>query len=160
MLGSDWWYPKAVPKRLRPLRGRCFIRFAVRGCRFAQPPANSLNPFGVLLLPQRLVYNDERWSVGTRRREDVGRNTSRRRRFRHNTPIRMPETPVNGLIPAYFVLFLWRVTNICRFTNKPWTWRCISSGRWRVLTSGFLPSALRVALRAFKIVPDDFVPLP
>jgi len=65
MLGSDWWYPKAVPKRLRPLRGRCFIRFAVRGCRFAQPLANSLNPFGVLLLPQRLVYNDESGSLGT-----------------------------------------------------------------------------------------------
>ncbi len=30
------------------------------GGRFAQPPANGLNPFGVLLLPQRLVYNDER----------------------------------------------------------------------------------------------------
>jgi len=55
---------KAAQERLRPLRGRCFIRFAVRGCRFAQPPANSLNPFGVLLLPQRLVYNDEIGCLG------------------------------------------------------------------------------------------------
>ena len=57
MLGLEWWHPKAKTKRLRPLRGRYFIRFAVRGCRFAQPPANSLNPFGVLL-SRRLVYND------------------------------------------------------------------------------------------------------
>ena len=64
MLGLEWWHPKAKTKRLRPLRGRYFIRFAVRGCRFAQPPANSLNPFGVLL-SRRLMYNDERRSVGT-----------------------------------------------------------------------------------------------
>ena len=44
--------------------GSILIRFVIRGYRFAQPPANSLNPFGVLLLPQRLAYNDERSSVG------------------------------------------------------------------------------------------------
>ena len=71
MQGSDWWYPKAAPRRLRPLRGRCFIRFAVRGCRFAQPPANSLNPFGVLLLPQRLVYNDESSGLGARQTDTL-----------------------------------------------------------------------------------------
>ena len=37
MLGSDWWHPKAAPERLRPHWGRNFIRFAVRGCRYAQP---------------------------------------------------------------------------------------------------------------------------
>ena len=50
---------------LRPLRGRGSFFLIIRGCRFAQPPANGLNPFGVLPPPQRLVYNDERRSVGT-----------------------------------------------------------------------------------------------
>ena len=32
---------------LRPLQGRKIIVAAIRGCRGAQPPANSLNPAGV-----------------------------------------------------------------------------------------------------------------
>ena len=41
----------------------------------------------------------------------------------------------------------------------PGTWFLLS-GRGREITPGFLPSALRAALRAFKFAPGEFVELP
>ncbi len=45
---------------LRPLRGRGSFFRIIRGCRFAQPPANGWQPYGLQYIGMRtLVYNDE-----------------------------------------------------------------------------------------------------
>ncbi len=64
MLGLDRCYPRPRRKDCDPSCVDILFGLPSGGVAGAQPPANGLNPFGVPLLPQRLVHNDERSSLG------------------------------------------------------------------------------------------------
>ncbi|MCX7111790.1 MAG: hypothetical protein NTX45_17015 [Proteobacteria bacterium] len=64
MLGLDRCYPRPRRKDCDPSGVDILFGLPSGGVAGAQPPANGLNPFGVPWLSQRLVYNDERSSVG------------------------------------------------------------------------------------------------
>ena len=64
MLGLDRCYPRPRRKDCDPSGVDILFGLPSGGVAGAQPPANGLNPFGVPLLPQRFVYNDESSSLG------------------------------------------------------------------------------------------------